>query len=190
MFQLESLKEFGDRLLAENHFDSKNIKKQLGHVVKRWMCFALWLAVHFRVQWICIALSISPVVRCPSVCPSVSWYCVKELNIIRLLSPFILNAAPRLVLLAMKLDHKSPLLHELHWVQFQSGSTSGSALMAPRRLILPTVCVKPLTSTVVAIYVLLFVIAPTNCSTLGDSTCRGKELVYHCCRIYGICQSQ
>jgi len=35
ILQLESLKEFGERLLAENHFDSKNIKKQLDHVVKR-----------------------------------------------------------------------------------------------------------------------------------------------------------
>jgi len=39
--QLEALKEFGERLLSENHFDSKNIKKQLDHVVKRYFTSTL-----------------------------------------------------------------------------------------------------------------------------------------------------
>jgi len=43
MLQLESLTEFGERLLAENHFDSKNIKKQLDHVVRRQILYFLLL---------------------------------------------------------------------------------------------------------------------------------------------------
>jgi len=46
--QLESLKEFGERLLADNHFDSKNIKKQLDHIVRRQITSFYLLHKHYK----------------------------------------------------------------------------------------------------------------------------------------------
>ena len=57
VLQLQSLKEFGERLLAENHFDSKNIKKQLDHVVRRYVLhYVLFLCSNYPVYALCLCV--------------------------------------------------------------------------------------------------------------------------------------